>query len=289
MRRLIFGCGYLGRRAAEAWLANGDQVFALTRSAESAELLSTLGVEPVVGDVTFPESLASLPDADTILYSVGFDRNAGPTKREVYVDGLRNVLRAVEGRCRRFVHISSTSVYGQQDGEEIDESSPAKAAHESGVICREAEHLVTELSQSNQTPTTILRLSGIYGPDRLLSRVEAIRAGLKLPGPADAWLNLIHVDDAVSVVLKAASATDLAPLYLVSDDEPVRRRDYYESLARLVEAPAPEFDPVAVARHTRGLGKRCRNQLLKKEMGIALQFPTIATGLPHALGDADSS
>ena len=283
MRRLIFGCGYLGRRAAAAWLANGDEVFALTRSAKNAADLSAVGVEPVVGDVTHPESLASLPDVDTILYSVGFDRNAGPTKREVYVDGLRNAFHAVEGRCRRFVHISSTSVYGQENGEDIDEASPAEASHESGVICREAEQLVAKCSESSGTQATILRLSGIYGPGRLLSRVEAIREGLKLPGPADSWLNLIHVDDAVSAVVKAASVSDLAPLYLASDDQPVRRRDYYETLARLTNSPAPQFDPAAVARHTRGLGKRCRNRFLKEQLEVALQFPTIASGLPHAL------
>lgn len=286
MRRLIFGCGYLGRRVAKAWLANGDQVFALTRSAENAEQLSTLGVEPVVGDVTYSESLESLPEVDTVLYSVGFDRNAGPTKREVYVDGLRNVLHAVEGRCDRLVQISSTSVYHQQDGEEIDETSPADASHESGLICREAEQLVTEFSGSAETETTILRLSGIYGPGRLLSRVEAIRKGLKLPGPADAWLNLIHVDDAVAVVLRTAAIPDLAPLYLVSDDQPVRRRDYYDALARLADSPPPEFDPVAVARHTRGLGKRCCNRFLKEKLGVSLQFPTIESGLPHALDEA---
>jgi nucleoside-diphosphate-sugar epimerase len=285
MRRLIFGCGYLGRRAAAAWLTSGDEVFAVTRSAENAADLSAVGVKPVVGDVTHPDSLASLPEVDTILYSVGFDRNAGPTKREVYVDGLRNVLRAVERRCGRFVHISSTSVYGQENGEEIDEFSPAEASHESGVICREAEQLVAEFQESSGTQSTILRLSGIYGPGRLLSRIEAIREGLKLPGPADSWLNLIHVDDAVSVVVKAAAVPDPAPRYLVSDDEPVRRRDYYEALARLTDSPAPQFDPVAVARHTRGLGKRCQNQFLKEQLKVALQFPSIATGLPHALSD----
>lgn len=286
MRRLILGCGYLGRRAARAWLSHGDEVFALTRSEEHAKELSVSDILPVLGDVTRADSLASLPAVDTILCAVGFDRNAGPTKREVYVDGLRNSLRAVDGHCRRLIHISSTSVYGQQDGEEIDEFSPAESSHESGVICREAEQLVTDFSATNTTQTTILRLSGIYGPARLLARVEAIRGGLKLPGPADAWLNMIHVDDAVSAVLKAASAPEVAPLYLVSDDRPVRRRDYYESLARLVGSPAPQFDPVAVARHTRGLGKRCRNQFLKEQLGVALRFPTIASGLPNALEDA---
>ena len=287
MRRLIFGCGYLGRRVAAAWNKAGDEVFALTRSEANAQRLRESGIEPIVGDVTIPGTLTELPQVETVLHAVGFDRNAGPTKREVYVDGLRNVLTAIEGQCERLVHISSTSVYGQCDGEVIDEESPAEADHESGVICRDAERLVSEFAAATGTSATTLRLSGIYGRGRLLSRVEAIREGLKLPGPADSWLNLIHVEDASRVALAAAEkdAAELAPLYLVSDDQPVRRREYYESLARLVDGPAPEFDLQATARHTRGLGKRCRNEKLKTELGISLRFPTIETGLPDALED----
>lgn len=284
MRRLIFGCGYLGRRVAAAWLKNGDEVSALTRSQETVRKLRESGIEPIVGDVTNPGTLTELPLVETVLHAVGFDRKAGPKKRDVYVDGLRNVLTAIEGRCRRLIHISSTSVYGQCDGEVIDETSPAEADHESGVICRDAEQLVAGFSTTTGTSATILRLSGIYGPGRLLSRVEAIREGLKLPGPADSWLNLIHVEDASRVVLAAGiDEADLSPLYLVSDDQPIRRREYYESLARLANGPAPEFDPQATARHTRGLGKRCRNEKMKTELGVTLQFPSIETGLPDAL------
>lgn len=289
MQRLIFGCGYLGRRIAEAWLARGDDVRALTRSEHNANELEATGIRPIVGDVTQPESLTGLPESNTVLHAVGFDRSAGPTKRAVYVDGLRNVLSAVEGRCGRFIHISSTSVYGQQDGEEIDETSPAEAPHEAGTICRDAEQLVTEFAAAKGISTAILRLSGIYGPGRLLSRVEAIRDGLKLPGPADAWLNLIHVDDAAAVIFEAAAQATVAPLYLVSDDQPVRRREYYELLAQLIDAPVPEFDADAVARHTRGLGKRCRNSLMKSDLRVVIRFPSIQTGLPHALAEKDGS
>ena len=287
MRRLIFGCGYLGRRVAAAWNEAGDEVFALTRSEANAQRLRESGIEPIVGDVTSPGTLTELPQVETVLHAVGFDRNAGPTKREVYVDGLRNVVTAIEGRCERLIHISSTSVYGQCDGEVIDEESPAEADHESGLICRNAERLVSDFAAATGTAATILRLSGIYGRGRLLSRVEAIREGLKLPGPADSWLNLIHVEDAARVALAAADkdAAELAALYLVSDDQPLQRREYYESLARIVAGPVPEFDPQATARHTRGLGKRCRNEKMKTELGVTLRFPSIATGLPDALED----
>lgn len=286
MRRLIIGCGYLGGRVANSWLERGDTVFALTRSAANAKKLAERGIEAVVGDVTQPASLVTLPECDTVLHAVGFDRNAGPTKREVYVDGLHHVLDCMTGRCHRFLHTSSTSVYGQQDGEVVDEDSPCDPPHESGRICVDAEQAVLgRLPAASGTTGTVLRLSGIYGPDRLLSRIQAIREGLKLPGPADAWLNLIHVDDAVSAVLSAADAEELEPVYLVSDDRPIKRGDYYARLASLLDLAPPEFDDTAVARHTRGLGKRCQNTRMKDLPGIALQYPTIDEGLPHAISN----
>ena len=284
MQRLIIGCGYLGGRVARVWLERGDTVWALTRSADGGRRFEQLGIQPLLGDVTQPASLESLPECDTVLHAVGFDRNAGPSKRDVYVDGLGHVLDRTIDRCDRFLHVSSTSVYGQQAGEDVDESSVCQPEHEAGLICVAAEQAVgSRLSESRTTSGSVLRLAGIYGPDRLLSRIEAIRAGQALPGPADAWLNLIHVDDAVRAVIAAADAATLQPVYLVSDDRPIRRRDYYARLASLLDASAPEFDDAAVGQHTHGLGKRCCNARLKSDLGVELQFPTIDEGLPHAI------
>jgi len=285
MRRLIIGCGYLGRRVAQRWLDAGDDVCALTRSEANAATLRELGIEPVIGDVTQSESLDALPECDTVLHAVGFDRSAAPSKREVYVGGLQNVLDRAAGRCSQFLHISSTSVYGQADGELVDEDSPCGPQHESGQICLDAEQFVSERRSRGDFPVaTILRLSGIYGPGRLLARIEAIREKLPLPGDPDAWLNLIHVDDATAVVVAAAdSATEQSGLFLVSDDQPIQRRTYYETLARLLNVDDVRFDADAPARHTRGRGKRCCNRRLREQLGVKLQFPTIETGLPQAI------
>lgn len=283
MRRMIFGCGYLGRRVAAQWHAAGDDVFALTRSKDNAETLRQVGITPILGDVTDARSLEGLPEFDTVLHAVGFDRSASATRREVYVDGLANVLEAVSGRSRHFIHVSSTSVYGQQNEEAVNETSACEPASESGAICLEAEKLVlsSQLEKAN-----VLRLSGIYGPGRLLSRIEGLKAGLPLPGEPEAWLNLIHVDDATSAVQACEERGIHGDLYLVSDDQPIRRRKYYETLASLVDAPAPTFDPQASARHTHGLGKRCVNRKLRDELGVELSYPNIEVGLKHAIADA---
>src|SRR5690606_29190096 len=134
-----------------------------------------------------------------------FDRTSGHSQRDVYVDGLRHVLNAMAGRCERFVYISSTSVYGQTQGEWVDESSPCRPDRPNGQACLEAENLVWEFFPAGMDPeqsgAVVLRLAGIYGPGRLLRRVEQLRSGDPIGGNPEAWLNLIHVDDAATAVL----------------------------------------------------------------------------------------
>jgi nucleoside-diphosphate-sugar epimerase len=317
-RKLIIGCGYLGRRVARRWVARGDDVLALTRSNERAAELRRFGVEPMIGDVTDPATLGVLPEADTLLYAVGLDRTSGKSQREVYVGGLENVVACVAGKVRRFLYVSSTSVYGQNAGEWVDEGSTCRPETENGKVCLAAEQLL----QSRIPNANILRLAGIYGPGRLMARVAALRAGLVLEGNPDAWLNLIHVDDAIAAILACEERGQLGGTYLVGDDRPCRRRDYYALLAALVGAPPPRnanFPPLAkggqggaggaslsaddtkrqgdnetgrqgegeAGNATGDLNKRCCNRRLHEELQVTLRYPSVQVGLPIALTERD--
>ena len=292
MQKLIVGCGYLGLRVAQAWLADGHNVSALTRSAMRAAELSRAGIRPIVGDICEPATLDGLPAADTVLFAVGYDRSSGRSQQAVYVDGLRNVLQTIVSRTNRLIYISSSSVYGQSDGEWVDENSECCPVQARGECCLAAEELVhaffnkgAAIQSGRSSCANVLRLSGIYGPGRLLSRMESLRAGETLAGRGDAWLNLIHVDDAVSAVraCEARGQPDLT--YLVTDDQPILRAEYYALLARLAGAPPPRFNPEsAPGRGSGGINKRCRNRRIKEELNLVLAYPTINEGVPHALG-----
>lgn len=283
--RLIIGCGYLGLRVAKQWLAGGLTVAAMTRSDIRAELLRQVGITPIRADVTEAESLHALPTANVVLYAVGFDRAAGRSKREVYVDGLRNVLDVMQTRASRFIYVSSTSVYGQQHGEPVDESSACIPTSEGGQICLEAENLVRSRSGdvASLLEANILRLAGIYGPERLLRRVEQLSAGEPISGSADAYLNLIHVDDAVSAVLACSERWTSDCTYLVSDGNETTRGDYFRTLAEVLGLRPPTFDDSAIARHSQGQNKRCVNHRMLDALGIRLKFGDVRTGLENAV------
>lgn len=273
---LVIGCGYLGRRVARAWLRRGRAVCAVTRRAESAAELRALGVEPIVGDVLDPASLRALPRAETVLYAVALDRGSGATMRDVYVTGLANVL-AVLPPPRRFVYVSSSSVYGQSDGGWVDEASPAEPQEESGRVVLAAEAVLRERLPG----AAVLRFAGIYGPGRLLRRT-AIEAGTPIVGDAEKWLNLIHVEDGVGAVLAAEERAAAGAVVNVSDGRPVRRRDFYAEMARLLGAAAPTFvapppnDPPPP--HEKG-HRRIANRRLVEELGVALRYPDYRAGL----------
>jgi len=302
MRKLIIGCGYLGKRVAERWKQQGDEVFALTRSEETARRFREAGLSPIVGDVMRPGTLVFPEEVETCLYAVGLDRAAGFSQREVYVEGLQNVLNSVSFRPKRLIYISSTSVYGQDDGEEIAEDSPTVPARENGRACLDAENLLRHQAVGRHSvsakplstvehsdhglpasksaiPWNILRLSGIYGPGRLLARKEKLMAREPLNGNPDGWLNLIHVDDAVQAVLRCEAHPEAAnEIFLISDDRPILRKEYYSLLAKQFGSPAPVFQG-----DSSGLGKRCDNQKAREQLGFEPKYPSIAEGLPASV------
>jgi len=284
LRGLVIGCGYLGQRVARDWRDLGWDVSALTRSSERAAEFAGHGLTPLVGDVTDSGTLSGLPEVDVVLFAVGRDRErTSQTMREVSLDGLRNVIDVLDDRARRFLFVSSTAVYSQSEGDWVDEDSPTEPVRENGRVLVESEAMLRSRLGSRGR---VLRLAGLYGPGRLISRRETLMAADPLGGCPEAWLNLIHVDDATRAVV-AASTLETEGVgdgtWLVCDDRPVRREEYFGRLAELFGAPAPTFDPARGGSRVDGLGKRCRNERMKSELGVELMFPSIDDGLPAAI------
>lgn len=280
---LVIGCGYLGRRVAALRRAAGRRIFATTRSPLRAEEFQRLGLQPVLCDVNDPDSLRALPAAQEVVCAVGFDRAAGADMRTVFVDGLANVLDALEGQGR-FVHVSSTGVYAQRDGEAVDETAATEPASESGRVVLEAERLLRE----RRPGAVVLRFAGIYGPGRLI-REKDVRAGEALSGDPEQWLNLIHVEDGAAAVAAALERGRPGTVCNVCDDRPVRRRDFYARMAQLLGAPPPWFpSPVEGAAADR-VNRRIVNRRMREELGVAPRYPSYAEGLPASIDPSSGS
>lgn len=283
--RLIFGCGYLGRRVAERWVAAGDRVVAVTRSKKNAEAFSTAGIESLVANVTLPETLTQLPESDTLLFAVGYDRSADASIHEVYAEGFARVLEAVPAATQRVVYISTTGVYGDADGDWVDEQTPPAPSRDGGKASLAAEQVLAASPWGDRS--SALRLAGIYGPDRL-PYLAKLKAGEPLAASPGGWLNLVHVDDAATATLAAADAASAHAVVCVSDGSPPLRADYYAEVARWLGAPTPTFvDPPSgsprAARAT--ASKRVRNTVLTGNLCVQLAYPTYREGLAAILAE----
>lgn len=286
MKKLVFGCGYLGARVADAWLERGEEVLAVTRSASRAEQLKARGMQPVVADITTGTGLAEIDGVGTVLFAVGFDRASGQKIHDVYVNGLRNALEHLPDSIERFIYISSTGVYSQNDGEWIDEASVCRPQREGGQACFAAEQLLGESRFADRV--IILRLAGIYGVGRL-PKLQDIAAGRAIESAPDGYLNLIHVDDAVRAILAADERGMPPELLLVSDGEPVLRGDFYRELAKLIGSPEPRFaqpSESSNAGQRATTDKRISNRRMQDRLAFELRYPSYREGLAAIVEDA---
>jgi len=217
---MIAGCGDVGSRLGQQLSAVGWKVYGLRRTV--AQLPA--GIVPVAGDLQLDTCPAAWPSEslDYLVYCAAATQHDEDGYRAAYVDGLRRVLGwlAQHGqRPKRVLFVSSSGVYGQQQGEWVDETSSADAQGYSGRIMLQAE----QLALTSGLPASVVRLTGIYGPGRewLLGQV---RQGYRVATEPPLYGNRIHADDAAGLLayLLQADARGVAldDCYIGVDDEP---------------------------------------------------------------------
>jgi len=290
MNILIAGCGYVGMRAAQFWKQAGHSVFAITRNIAKEEQLRSSGIAPLLLNLGHQDPWPQLPVVDVLLWSVGFDRAAGQSREVIWVDGFRRLLQAVpiqEGG--RILMTSSTGVYGDAQGDVVTEETPAIPASESGIVCLKSEDVLREYSSASGTSTSILRLAGIYGPGRLLRRLDELKNQVPISAPPEDWLNLVHVDDIVRTLDVVARMQNPPPLMNVAATQTATRREYYSALAELTHSPPPIFgDNGEVAPGgRRANGNRRVTSRIRSLLGLTFQHESVRSGLAQALAQTD--
>lgn len=283
---LIFGYGYLGAPVARLWISESRAVYVVTRSCDRVESFPQ-PLQAMVADVTDESSLADLPAVDTVLFAVGYDRASDKSIEEVYVKGIENVLAALPAATKRLIYISTTGVYGDAQGDWIDEQTPTAPTRAGGKASLAAEQLIQQSPLADRA--IILRLAGIYGPDRL-PYLAKIKSGEPIEAPQSGHLNLIHVHDAARIIqlLSSPQRTISGPLtYCVGDGNPVVRGNYYREVARLLGAPEPQFTephPGSPRAARASADKRVSNRRLVDDLELELLYPDYRAGLAAIVG-----
>jgi nucleoside-diphosphate-sugar epimerase len=292
MKCLIVGCGYVGMSLGAELARLGHEVYGLRRDPSAEAEITAAGLRPLFADITKPETLAALPRQFNWVVHIVAARGDAENYRRIYLDGTRRLLEWLAASPpEKFIYTSSTSVYGQTDGSIVKESSPSEPSVETSKILVETEKLLLEAFHRDKFPAVILRVAGIYGPDRGHWFKQFLKNEARMDGDGSRFLNMIHRDDVAGCIIAALKRGRAGDIYNAVDDEPVKQRAFFEWLgAALGKYPPPSATDTPGEGRKRGItNKRVSNRKLKMELGYQFKHPSFRKGYTDELIRLDRS
>ena len=270
---LIIGCGSIGTQLAHNLAAKGHDVTGLKRNPPKLDIGE---INCFTADISLAYQLEELPlDFEFIYFIVSPDGRNKESYQTIYEIGLTNLIArfAKEGASPNWIFVSSTSVYGQSEGEWVDEESIAQPDNITSQYIRQAEQQLMDLNPQN----IVVRFSGIYGPGReYLLRMAKQQSVIQKDPPY--YTNRIHQQDCIGVLIflleQSLAGVTLKQCYLASDDNPATMWDVMSWLTEHLSCKPPE---VKVNDKEVVMNKRCNNQRLKT-LGYDFQYPDFKAG-----------
>lgn len=267
---LLAGCGSIGIQLGEQLMASGYEVVGLRRSSVDP------GFPCLQADLTQPLPDHLLPDdIDYVVHTGTPAERSDEGYRVGYVQAVGNLLQALHlPTLKRFLFVSSTAVYHQDDGSMIDETSPTKPDQYNGIRMLEAESLLA----NSGAPYTIVRFGGIYGPGRnwLIRRVQN---GAEVQTTPPKYTNRIHQDDCVGMlhflIQQAETGHNLDPIYIGVDSDPADEATVCQWMAAELNAPTPLATPASTSPAAQN--KRCTNKRITA-LGYRFLYPGFRDG-----------
>lgn len=271
MKIAIIGCGYVGTAIARRWSQEGHTVTATTTTASRLPELEEMAQRAVVIKGNNIDALLEiLPGQEVVLLSLG-DRSRTKYK-ETYLETANILVELLKQAptVKQLIYTSSYSVYGNQQGNWVDENSEVMLGSDNDKILYETERALLE-AKTPQRRVCIFRLGGIYGPGRSLEKIFSPLAGITRPGPGEYFTNWIHLDDIVAA-LEYARAKELQGVYNLVNDLPVIGRELVKAVCDRYNLPQVSWDPSVP--ETRTLNVRVSNQKLK-DAGFEFMMPQV--------------
>lgn len=270
---VIAGCGDVGSRLATQLLAKGWEVHGLRRDVSRLPE----GVIGIAGDLFKEDCPDTWPvgGVDYLVYCAAATDHDEAGYRAAYVQGLQHVLEWLNDygqEPKHLLFVSSSSVYGQQNGEWVDESSATQAGGYSGQVMLEAEQVALD----SGIPASVVRLTGIYGPGRERLSTQ-VREGYRVTIDPPLYGNRIHVDDAAGLLafllLHVEQGGALDNCYIGVDDAPAPLAEVVDWLREYLGVTEWAAD----ASVRRAGSKRCSNARAKA-LGWVPKYPSYREG-----------
>jgi len=285
-----FSLGYTTQALARQLLAQAWRVSGTCRYQAKADLLRQQGIKAYV--FSEKKDLANPTDCmrgvTHLLSSIPPDASGEPVIHrhgEAIGEGLKTHPLSWIG------YLSTIGVYGDQQGRWIDEECPTSPISKTSERRVVAEQQWLDFGRLHAVPAHIFRLPGIYGPNGR-SQLDALRAGhaRRIVKPGQVF-NRIHVNDLARVVIASMHKPGGSAIYNVTDNEPAPAHEVVAYAAKLLGIDAPpeiafeDADLSPFAAHFYAECKRVRNDRIKQELGVELEFPTYRQGLAAILAE----
>ncbi len=292
---LIVGFGDIGQRVSRL-LSPTHRVIALIRRTDREAEVRAAGATPLIADLDNAASLQCVAGVATTVFHFAPPPNHGAD--DTRTENLLAVLSSGDAP-ERLIYISTTGVYGDCQGQWIDELSPKNPGSDRAKRRVDAEQRLTRWALAGGVGLAVLRAPGIYSADRL--PIERLRAGTPAIAAAeDAWSNHIHADDLATAAVHAMAyakndGSSSTSVFNIVDDSELKMGDYFDLVADHVGLPRPP----RVSRAEAGSqvsaamlsfmreSRRIRNQKMKSELAMTLAYPTVELFLKRLAKPAD--
>ena len=232
------------------------------------------GIIPHAIDITRREQLGNLPGPfDWIINTVSSGRGGEEAFHGIYVLGTQNLIDWFAGSPpQKYLFTSSTGVYGQTDGSWVDEDSPIEPSGETGQTLLEAESLALSIGG------IVLRLSGIYGPERGHLYRQFLKSEAVMTGNPNRWMNMIHRDDVIGCILAAMETAEPGTVLNATDNEPVTQKEFFQWLADQLDRPLPPQKPDVTPLKRAQTNKRVANSRAREILSWTPKYLTWREG-----------
>jgi nucleoside-diphosphate-sugar epimerase len=288
-RVLIIGCGDVGIRVARG-LQGRVRLLALTSTPDRMGDLRAAGITPLPGNLDRPATLPRLSGLATRIVHLAPPPGEGNVQwwRDLRTGAL---LRALRRRSppASLVYGSTSGVYGDCGGERVAETRPPRPRTPRAQRRADAERAIRYYGRAAHVRASILRIPGIYAPDREggTPRERLQKGTAVLAASDDVYTNHIHADDLARAVIAALWRGKPQRVYNASDDTELKMGDYFDLAADLYGLPRPPRVPRNTAQDELPLvllsfmseSRRLDNERLKGELRLKLRYPTVEQGL----------
>lgn len=288
---VIVGCGDIGKRVAKIWKNQGKSVFGAVRSEENLNSLRQQHIHAISVDLDDAKSLGEFAGKltqESLLYYF-----APPPATGVEDTRMRHFLESLDPHNlpKHIIYISTSGVYGDQQGQTINEDTLANPQVDRAKRRYHAEQLLLEYGVEHiSLAITILRVGGIYGPGRLpLQRLKDQTP--MLHENLSPQTNRIHADDLAQVCVAAATEKAAGEIYNVSDGTNSNMTEYFNTIADFCDLPPPPLVDWDEAEKTISKGmlsylkesRRMDNSKMLNDLEIELKYPTLKDGLKSCI------